>query len=60
VYNTQNYSVFGFCPSSGILKNTVFWKLDLFLFSEERVGGTYSVGSVKIANLNPVIELSSF
>jgi hypothetical protein len=29
VYNTQNYWVFGFCPSSGIskLENTTFRKL---------------------------------
>jgi hypothetical protein len=33
VYNTQNYWVFGLCPSSGILEtieNTTFRKLDLF------------------------------
>jgi hypothetical protein len=30
VYNTQNYWVFGLCPSSGILNNTTFRKLDLF------------------------------
>jgi hypothetical protein len=29
VYNTQNYWVFGLFPSSGILENTTFWKLDL-------------------------------
>jgi hypothetical protein len=29
VYNTQNYGVFGLCPSSGILENTVFQKLTL-------------------------------
>jgi hypothetical protein len=29
VYNTQNYWVFGLFPSSGILENTSFRKLDL-------------------------------
>jgi hypothetical protein len=29
VYNTQNYWVFGLFPSSGILENTTFRKLDL-------------------------------
>jgi hypothetical protein len=37
---------FGLCPSSSILKNT-FQKLDLFLSSGERVGGTYCVGLVR-------------
>jgi hypothetical protein len=35
VNNTQNYWVFGLCPSSGILKNTTFRKLDLFPYSGE-------------------------
>jgi hypothetical protein len=30
VYNTRNYWVFGLCPSSGILKNTMFHKLICF------------------------------
>jgi hypothetical protein len=30
VYKTQDYWVFGLCPSPGILKNTTFQKLDLF------------------------------
>jgi hypothetical protein len=33
VYNTQNYWVFGLFPSSGILENTMFRKLDLIPFS---------------------------
>jgi hypothetical protein len=37
---------FGFCPSSGNLKNTTFWKLDLFPSTGECVGDTYSVGFV--------------
>jgi hypothetical protein len=35
VYNTQNYWISGLCPSSGILENTTFLKLDLFLSSGE-------------------------
>jgi hypothetical protein len=34
-------------PSSGILKNTTFWKLDLFPSIYEGVGDTYSVGSIR-------------
>lgn len=44
--NSQDCWVFGLCLSSGILKNTMFWKLDLFLPLGERVGDTYSVGSI--------------
>jgi hypothetical protein len=45
VYNTQNYWVFGLYPSSGILENTMFRKLDLFPSSGEGGGeDTYSVG----------------
>jgi hypothetical protein len=47
VYNIRDCWVFGSCPSSGILKNTMFRKLDLFPFSGVGVGGTYSVGSVR-------------
>jgi hypothetical protein len=35
VYNTHDYWVFGLCPSSGILTNTMFGKLNLFLSSDE-------------------------
>jgi hypothetical protein len=48
VYNTQNYWVFGLCPSSGILetrKHTVS-ESDLFLSSSEG-GDTYSVRSLR-------------
>jgi hypothetical protein len=48
VYNSQNYWVFGLFPSSGILENTTFQKLDLFPSSG--VGGgadTYSVELLK-------------
>jgi hypothetical protein len=48
VYNTQNYWVFGLFPSSGILENTTFRKLDLFPSSGEGVGeDTYPVGHLR-------------
>jgi hypothetical protein len=47
VYNTRNYCVFGFCPSSDILKNTAFWKIDLFPSSGEDMEDVYSVGSFR-------------
>jgi hypothetical protein len=55
-FGTQNYWVFGLFPSSGILENTTFRKLELFPSSGEGAGeDTYSVGP-----LGPVIEISSF
>jgi hypothetical protein len=55
VYNTQNYWVYGLCPSSCILKkrnkkieNTAFRKLYLFPSSDE--------GSLERANLNHWME----
>jgi hypothetical protein len=48
VYNTQNYWVFGLFPSSCILENTTFRKLDLFPPSGEGGGeDTYSVGPLR-------------
>jgi hypothetical protein len=48
VYNTQNDWVFGLFPSSGILENTTFRKLDLFPYSGEGGGeDTYSVGPLR-------------
>jgi hypothetical protein len=43
LYNNRNrdYWDFGLCPPSGILKNISFLKVDLFLSSDERFGGTY-------------------
>jgi hypothetical protein len=41
----------GLCPSSGILLNTTFQKLDPFLSSDETMRGTYSVESVRKTNL---------
>jgi hypothetical protein len=38
VYNTQNYWVFGLCPSSGIPKNTEHNIGKLYLFPSSRVG----------------------
>jgi hypothetical protein len=44
-FRTQNYWVFGPFPSSGILENKTFRKLDLFPSSGEGGGeDTYSVG----------------
>jgi hypothetical protein len=53
VYNSQHYWALGICPSSGILKKTVFQKLDLLPSSGERMGATYLVGTIRN---NPVIE----
>jgi hypothetical protein len=48
VYNTQNYWVLGLFPSSGILENTTFRKLELFPSSGEGGGeDTYSVGPLR-------------
>jgi hypothetical protein len=47
VHNIRDYWVFGICPSSGIIKNTTFRKLNLFSSSGEGVGCTYSVGLVR-------------
>jgi hypothetical protein len=48
VYNTQNYWGFELFPLSGILENTTFRKLDLFLSSGEgRREDSYSVGPLR-------------
>jgi hypothetical protein len=47
VYNTRDYWVLGFCPSSGILKNTTFRKPDLLPSSGEGEGDPCPVGSVR-------------
>jgi hypothetical protein len=47
-----DYWAFGFCPSSTILKNMTFQKLDLSPFSGEGVQGAYSVGLLKTAKPN--------
>jgi hypothetical protein len=52
VYGTWDYWVLGLSPSSDILRNKTFWKLDLFLSSGEGVGDTYSSGSVEKNNLS--------
>jgi hypothetical protein len=45
-YNTQNYWVFGLCPSSGIEETRKYNILELDLFLSSGVGrDTYSVGS---------------
>jgi hypothetical protein len=38
MFDTPNYFVFGLYPLSGILKNTIFRKLDLCQFSVVGVG----------------------
>jgi hypothetical protein len=59
VHNTQNYWVFGFFPSSGILENMMFRKLDLFPSSGEGGGeDTYSVGPLERPNLNHWIAIA--
>jgi hypothetical protein len=52
VYNTRNYWGFGVCPSSGIVKNTPFRKLDLLPSSGERVKTPTLLGPLERANLN--------
>jgi hypothetical protein len=51
VYNTQNYWVFGLCPSSGILnlENTAFRKLDLFPSSG--TGGLTLLGPLDLTSI---------
>jgi hypothetical protein len=44
---SQEYWVFELNPSSSILKNTIFWKLDLIPSSVEKVGDTHFAGSVR-------------
>jgi hypothetical protein len=46
----SDYWVFGFFPSSGILKNTTLRKVDLLPFSIDGVGDTYSVVSVTLSS----------
>jgi hypothetical protein len=60
LYNTQNYWVSRFCPSSGVLtgKKTSFRKLDLFPSSgEERETPTLLA---LIERIGPMIEAGSF
>jgi hypothetical protein len=54
VYSTQDYWVFGFFPSSGVLgsRNTTFRKVDLCPFSGEGEETTTQLGSLERANLN--------
>jgi hypothetical protein len=64
VYNTQGYWVSGFFPSSGILENTMFRKLDLFPSSGEGGGKTPTqLGPLERTNLNhwtPLSDLHSY
>jgi hypothetical protein len=47
VHYTRDHWVFGLGPSSGIQNNTAFRELDLFPSSDEGMGDTYFVGSVR-------------
>jgi hypothetical protein len=51
-YDTCDCWVLGLYPSSGILKNTTFRKLDLFLSSYEGLGNTTVFGWLERANHN--------
>jgi hypothetical protein len=51
LYNVMDYLVFEICATSGILKNTTFRKLLLFLSSGDEVGGTYSLNRVYVSRL---------
>jgi hypothetical protein len=55
VYSDWGYWVFGLCPFSDNLNNTMFRKLDLFPSSGERVGENYFVGSVVKSELQSLI-----
>jgi hypothetical protein len=52
-----DYWVFGFCPSTAILKNTVFWKLGLIPSSGEIVERTYFTEAIR-KKKHPVSEKS--
>jgi hypothetical protein len=52
VYNTRDSWVFGLCPSSGILKNTTFRKLDLFPSAGKGWETPALLGPLERANLN--------
>jgi hypothetical protein len=54
VQNSQNFS--GLFPSSGIPKNTTFWKLDLFPSSGEGGGEDTQLGPLETAKLNQSIR----
>jgi hypothetical protein len=47
VVDAHDYGILGLCPSSGVVKNTAFRKLDLFPSSGEVVGDTYPVDCVR-------------
>jgi hypothetical protein len=55
--DTQVYWVFGLCPSSGILKNITFWKLDLFLSSGERVETPTLLGPLELTSVTRPVGL---
>jgi hypothetical protein len=52
IINPQDYWVFGLCPSSGVLKNTTFRKLDVFPTSGEGWGTPGLLDPLERANLD--------
>jgi hypothetical protein len=57
VYNTLDYGVFGLYPSSDVLKDTTFRKLDLFPSSGEGLEIPTLLGPLERANLNHCIKI---
>lgn len=57
---TWNYWDSGSYPSSGILKNTTFPKLDLFPTSGMEWEASTLLGTLERVKLCPAIEVSSF
>lgn len=51
VYTTQDYWVFGLCSFFSTLKNTTFWKMDMFASTSEGVGDTL-LGLLERAHLS--------
>jgi hypothetical protein len=59
VYNTRDHWVLGLCPSSGILKNTTFLKMDLFPSSGEGGGTPTLLGPLETANGPSIVGVVS-
>jgi hypothetical protein len=49
----RDYCGIGLCPSPGILRNTAFWKMDLFISSYEEWATQTLLDPLERANLNP-------
>jgi hypothetical protein len=61
VYKTQDYWVFGLCPSPGNIKNsnTTFRKPDLFPSSGDGWESPTVLGPVYTANLNHFVSITA-